>query len=151
MSDYKMQEANYSTLNKDLKIVFLTSEFNRNYTRALEENNEKYLKEKWFENITKFLVPGAFEIPAFLDRIITKLNPDLIICFGVVIRWATTHYEMVAGESARWIMDISLRNSKNVIINWILTCENEKQVEERLDINYALSGLNLLAETKKLW
>ena len=151
MSDYEMKEADYSALDENLKIVFLTSEFNRNFTLALEEKNEMFLRGKWFKNIEKFLVPWAFEIPAFLERIIAKKEPDLIICFGVVIRGATTHYEMVAWESARWIMDVALMNPETTIINWILTCENEKQVEERLDTNYALSGLNVLSEIQKLW
>ena len=151
MSDYEMKEADYSALDENLKIIFLTSEFNRNFTSALEEKNEMFLRGKWFKNIEKFLVPWAFEIPAFLERIIEKKEPDLIICFGVVIRGATTHYEMVAWESARWIMDVALMNPDVAIINWILTCENEKQIEERLDTNYALSGLNVLSEIQKLW
>lgn len=151
MSDYKIKEADYSNIDENIKIVFVTSEFNRNYTSALEEKNEEFLRGKWFKNIEKFLVPGAFEIPAFLERVIEKKEPDLIICFGVVVRWATTHYEMVAWESARWIMDVCLVNSDITIINWILTCENEKQVEERISETYALSGLNLLAENKKIW
>lgn len=151
MSDYKMVEADYSKLDENLKIVFLVSEFNRNFTSALEEKNEEFLRGKWFKNIEKFLVPGAFEIPAFLEKIIAKKEPDLVICFGVVVRWATTHYEMVAGESARGIMDVSLVNPELTIINGILTCENEKQVEERITETYALSGLNVLAEELKLW
>ena len=151
MSDYKMKEADYSSIDENIKIVFVTSEFNRNYTSALEEKNEEFLREKWFKNIEKFLVPWAFEVPAFLERVIEKKEPDLIICFGVVVRWATTHYEMVAWESARWIMDVCLVNSDITIINWILTCENEKQVEERISETYALSGLNVLVENKKLW
>ena len=151
MSDYKMQQADYSVLDKNIKIVFVTSEFNRNYTSALEEKNESFLRENCFKNIEKFLVPWAFEIPAFLEKVIAKKEPDLIICFGVVVRGATTHYEMVAGESARWIMDVSLVNPDLTVINWILTCENEKQVEERISDTYALSGLNVLVETQKLW
>jgi len=46
MSDYKMVEADYSKLDKNLKIVFLVSEFNRNFTRALEEKNEEFLRGK---------------------------------------------------------------------------------------------------------
>jgi 6,7-dimethyl-8-ribityllumazine synthase len=117
----------------------------------LEKKNKSFLEKNGFKNIEKFLVPWAFEIPAFLNKIIEKQKPDLIICFWVVIRWNTTHYEMVAWESARWIMDITIKNNNLTIINWILTCENEKQVEERISETYALSGLNLLVETKKIW
>lgn len=151
MSNYIMKQWDYSNLKKNIKIVFLSAEFNRNYTEHMENVNEAFLKKNGFENIEKFMVPGAYEIPWFLKEIVKNKKADLIICFWVVIRWETTHYEMVSNESARWIMDIILKNyNKSSIINWILTCENKKQVEARIDINFALSGLNLLSEKVKL-
>jgi len=151
MSDYKIKKNSYSNLNKNLKIVFISAEFNRNYTKALEEINEDFLKEKWFENIKKFLVPWAYEIPWFLKKVQEKLNPDLIICFWVVIRWETTHYDMVAWESARWILNLSISSDSKAIINGILTCENEEQVKARISNTYAISWLNLISEIEKLW
>ena len=151
MSNYKMQIWDYSNLNKNIKIVFVSAEFNRDFTKALEDVNEKLLKDNWFNNVEKFLVPGAYEIPAFVKLVKQKLNPDLISCFWVVIRWETTHYEMVAWESARGIMNISIEdNTSTAYINWILTCENEEQVKARISSTYALSGLNLLSERKKI-
>jgi hypothetical protein len=46
MSDYKIKENSYSNLNKNKKIVFISAEFNRTYTEALENINEKLLNEK---------------------------------------------------------------------------------------------------------
>ena len=58
---------------------------------------------------------------------------------------------MVAWESARGIMNISIEdNTSTAYINWILTCENEEQVKARISSTYALSGLNLLSERKKI-
>lgn len=150
MSDYKIKENNYSNIDKNIKIVFISAEFNRNYTQDLENINEELLNKKWFNNITKYLVPWAFEIPGFLNNLIKKQNPDLVICFWIVIRWETTHYEMVAWESARWIMSITLENNNISIINGILTCENEEQVKARISNTYALSGLNLVSEIGKI-
>lgn len=151
MSNYKMQIWDYSKIDKNIKIVFVTAEFNRDFTKALEDVNEKLLRDNWFNNVEKFLVPGAYEIPAFVKLVKQKINPDLVICFWVVIRWETTHYEMVAWESARWIMDISIEdNTSTAYINWILTCENEEQVKARISSTYALSGLNLINERMKI-
>ena len=72
-------------------------------------------------------------------------NFDMIICLGVVIRGETTHYDVVAGESCRALMDLSLM-ADSVLINGILTCENEDQVKARISPQYAISGLNYLAE-----
>lgn len=145
-----MQLQDLSKIDKNSKIVFVTSEFNRNFTKSLEDKSESFLNEHWFKNISKYLVPGAYEIPSILKLIIEKNKPDLVICFWVVIRWETTHYEMVAWESARWIMNVSLENPSISIINWILTCENEAQVIARINEWYAVSGLNLLVEKSKI-
>jgi len=48
-------------------------------------------------------------------------------------------------------MNISIEdNTSTAYINGILTCENEEQVKARISPTYALSGLNLLAERKKI-
>jgi len=79
-------------------------------------------------------------------------NIKLWDIINIVIRWGTTHYDMVAWESARGITDVSLKY-KTPIINAILTCENQTQVEERINTNTTVSGLNLLSEVLKhnLW
>lgn len=151
MSKYKIEITDYSKIDKDTKIVFVVSEFNRNYTKALEDINEKYLIENWFKKIKKCLVPWAFEIPAMIKLILKKSKPDLIIALWAVIRWETTHYEMVAWESARWIMDLSIKYSEETaMINGILTCENEEQVKARISNSYAISWLKLLVERDKI-
>ena len=151
MSNYEIWVKDISKIDKNIKIVFITSEFNSEYTKSLENINEEILMTNWFKNIKKFLVSWAYEIPAFINKVNNKLKPDLILCFWVIIRWETTHYDMVAWESARWIMNISLENDSSTIINGILTCENIEQVKARISDTYAISGLNLLVEIDKLW
>jgi 6,7-dimethyl-8-ribityllumazine synthase len=73
----------------------------------------------------------------------------LIICFWVVVRWGTTHYEHVAWECFRGLMNLSIA-SDICLINWVLTCENNMQVEERTSATYAISWLNLLEMRKKI-
>jgi 6,7-dimethyl-8-ribityllumazine synthase len=57
---------------------------------------------------------------------------------------------MVAWESARWIMDLSIQKWNIAIINGILTCENEEQVNARISNTYAISWLNLITEIQKI-
>lgn len=74
-------------------------------------------------------VPGALEVPA---AIATK-SPfyDGFVALGVVIRGETYHFEIVAGESARGIMALTLDGL--AIGNGILTVENEAQAIVRAD------------------
>ena len=82
-------------------------------------------------------VPGALEIPAAaaiaLDAALAAGRPyDGVIALGCVIRGETFHFEIVAGESARALMDLSV-NRKFALGNGILTVENEAQAEDRAD------------------
>ncbi|MDQ7023705.1 MAG: 6,7-dimethyl-8-ribityllumazine synthase [Candidatus Gracilibacteria bacterium] len=150
MSDYKIIKQDYSGLDKNMKIAFVSAEFNRHFTEKQENFNQKLLEKNGFFNIEKFLVPGALEIPAFLNKLIDKKNIDLIFCFGVVIRGGTSHYDIVINQSANGISEISKTKENPAIINGILTCENEQQVVDRLENNFAISGLNFLNEINKL-
>lgn len=146
-----IQELNsISHIPKNIRVVFIGADFNKKYTGALEEITEEVLTENHFRTITKYRVPGAFEIPAMIERVIAKWEVDLIYCFWVVIRGATSHYDYVCSETARGIMDASMRHPETPIIFWLLTCENTEQVEERINKNLAISGLNLLAACKEI-
>jgi len=149
MSQYTQEQKNTWNIPKNIKIAFITSEFHKNYTEKMEEITEKYLEENHFRDIEKYYVPGAFEIPGMIGRLIDEKPFDLIYCFGVVIRWATSHYDYVCSETARGIMNMTLTH-RTPIVFWLLTCETEKQVEERVNTNLAISGLNLLSETLKI-
>ncbi len=148
MSHYKQQAHKY-TLNKDMKIVIVRAEFNDSYTRKLSLMNQEFLYELWFKNVEMYTVPWAYEIPAFSKKIANSQDIDLILCFWVVVRGDTSHYDHVANECFRGLMDLSLSCSSS-IINGVLTCENFEQVEERMSTTYAISGLNLLEELKKI-
>jgi 6,7-dimethyl-8-ribityllumazine synthase len=80
-------------------------------------------------------VPGALEIPAAIciamDGAETAGNPyDGAVALGCVVRGETYHFEVVAGESSRALMDMSVAY-KLALGNGILTVENEEQAVAR--------------------
>ena len=75
-------------------------------------------------------VPGALEIPAAI-RLAAK-HFDGFIALGCVIRGETHHFEVVAGESARGLMELMTRDGL-CIGNGILTVEDEAQAIVRAD------------------
>jgi 6,7-dimethyl-8-ribityllumazine synthase len=79
-----------------------------------------------YENIT---VPGALELPAAIALAVDRY--DAFVAVGVVIRGETYHFEIVAGESARALMALTLDGFP--IGNGILTVENEAQAVVRAD------------------
>lgn len=84
-------------------------------------------------------VPGAMEIPAVINlaEAAFKSDPhqarhyDGYVALGCVIRGETSHYDYVAGESCRALMDLTLKGL--AIGNGILTVENEAQALVRCD------------------
>lgn len=76
-------------------------------------------------------VPGALEIPGAIALASDSGAYDAFVALGVVIRGETYHFEIVAGESARGIMALSMDGL--AIGNGILTTENEAQAIVRAD------------------
>ncbi|MCB1972053.1 MAG: 6,7-dimethyl-8-ribityllumazine synthase [Geminicoccaceae bacterium] len=77
-------------------------------------------------------VPGALEIPPAIALHRDHGRFAGFIAVGCVIRGETTHYDLVANESCRGIMELGLRDAM-AIGNGILTVENEAQAIERAD------------------
>lgn len=76
-------------------------------------------------------VPGALEIPGAIALADQSDMYDGFVAIGVVIRGETYHFEIVAGESARGIMALTMDGV--AIGNGILTVENEDQALVRAD------------------
>ena len=89
---------------------------------AIEEDGHKH------ETIT---VPGALEVPGAIAMAAESGRYDGFVALGVVIRGETYHFEIVAGESARGIMALTMDGV--AIGNGILTVENEAQALVRAD------------------
>ena len=89
-------------------------------------------------------VDGALEIPSTaaiaLDAAEKAGRPyDAVVALGCVIRGETGHYDIVAGESARALMDLSVAR-RIPLANGILTVENEQQAWTRASVNELNKG-----------
>lgn len=101
--------------------------------------------------VTHVVVPGALEIPPAIAIAQAGGAFDGYVALGCVIRGETTHYDLVAGESCRGLMELGIRTGA-AIGNGILTVENEQQALVRADPadqdkggGAALAALTLLA------
>ena len=72
--------------------------------------------------------PGSFEVPYIINKHIDKY--DAFIALGCIIRGETYHFELIANECARKIMDLSVDKKKPIGFG-ILTCENLNQAIKR--------------------
>lgn len=113
----------------DTKVLLVAAPFYEEITEELLRGARAELDARGVAYET-FEVPGAFEIPGVIAQAeAAQAGFDGYIALGCVIRGETSHYDYVCGESARGLMDLSL---KGVAIGYgILTVENIKQARVR--------------------
>ncbi len=91
----------------------------------------------------RLTVPGALEIPGAIAMAEESERYEGYVALGCVIRGETSHYDIVAGESARGLMALSMEGV--AVGNAILTCENGEQAMARASVD----GKNKGAEAVK--
>ena len=74
--------------------------------------------------------PGAFELPLLARGFALGEQVDAVITLGAVIRGDTGHYDLVAGECARGVLDVQLATGVPVVFG-VLTTETVEQALER--------------------
>ncbi len=77
-------------------------------------------------------VPGALEIPGAIVMAEESEQYDGYVALGCVIRGETSHYDIVAGESARALMMLTMEAI--AVGNGVLTCENGEQAMARASV-----------------
>ena len=117
---------------KDKKIAIVAAKFNFFVVEHLISGaKEALLKSGTKENdIEIFYVPGAFEIPLALKKVVGTGKFDGVVALGAVIRGGTPHFEYVAGECVKGISQISL-DSEIPITFGVLTVDTVEQAIER--------------------
>lgn len=82
------------------------------------------------ESIEVLRVPGAFEIPLAVKHAVAGHRYDAIVALGAIIRGDTPHFDYVAGECTRGLMQVMLNTGVPVGFG-VLTCDTMEQAEAR--------------------
>ena len=114
-----------------MRLGIVASRFNETLAGPLLERARREAERLGAET-TVVNVPGALEIPLALQWLAQSGRCDALVALGAVIRGETYHFEIVANESARGVMDVALQFGLPVA-NGILTTDDEAQAEARLD------------------
>ncbi|HKX37231.1 MAG TPA: 6,7-dimethyl-8-ribityllumazine synthase [Burkholderiales bacterium] len=114
-----------------MRLGIVASRFNEDLCGKMVER-ARAEAQKLKAECTVVNVPGALEIPLALQWMAQSGRFDALVALGAVIRGDTYHFEVVANESARGVMDVMLEFGVPVA-NGILTTDDEKQAQARLD------------------
>ena len=112
------------------KICIIYSLYNENITKKMLQRAVKLLKSKGVTSIKILKVPGSFEIPQVLSRVINKYDGFIVI--GCIIKGKTKNFDLICSAITNGIMDLSIKNKKP-IGNGLITSFNEKQALQRLN------------------
>ena len=118
------------------KVLIVISDYYKEIGKNLLKGSINELKLNNI-NYDILFAPGCFEIPFLISKNIK--NYKGFIALGCVIRGETYHFELIANECSRKIIDISNEHLKPIGFG-ILTCENIKQAKIRSDIKKKNKG-----------
>jgi 6,7-dimethyl-8-ribityllumazine synthase len=118
-----------------LRVAIVAARFNATYVDQLLEG----ARAAWAahggrdDSLIVERVPGAFELPLAAKAFAATGAVDAVVALGCVIRGDTPHFDYVAGECARGLMDAGLDTGVAVVFG-VLTTENAAQAAERADV-----------------
>lgn len=92
------------------------------------------------QRVELITVPGALEIPPAISMAARSGRYAAFVALGCVIRGETTHYETVANESARGLMELAIGHHHLALGNGILTVETMEQAIVRADPKHGNKG-----------
>ena len=112
------------------KICIIQSVYNEDITDKLSYGANEELKNSGINKADIVKVPGAFEIPGTITRLVKKY--DGFIAIGCVIKGETANFDLICNAITNGIMQISI-NEKKPVGNAVLTCFNKDQAFKRVE------------------
>ncbi|MDO7253149.1 6,7-dimethyl-8-ribityllumazine synthase [Helicobacter cappadocius] len=142
-------------LKGDEKIAIVASRFNHIITdRLIEGAKDSFLRHNGNDKkLDLILVPGAYELPFALDRILCAGKYDGVCVLGAIIRGGTPHFDYVSAEATKGIANTTLKYTTPVSFG-VLTTDNIEQAIERAGSkagNKGFESMNALIELINLY
>ena len=113
-----------------LKICIVSSKYNEKITDGIYKNAVVKLNVLGIKKFDSISVPGAFEIPVAISKVIKKY--DGVIAIGCIIKGETPNFDFISKAITNGIMELSILNKKP-IGNAIITCLNREQALARFN------------------
>lgn len=116
-----------------MRLAIVASLFNREIVDAMVELALARAKELDLKVTTVVRVPGTFEIPLAVQRLLERTDVDSAVALGAVIQGETKHDEVIMQAAAGALMDLGLRSGKSVGLGITGPGMTYKQAKARID------------------
>ncbi len=99
------------------RVAIIRADYNPEITRSLERRCVERLTARGIPeaNIERVSVPGCLEIPLAAQRLAALGRYDALVALGAVIRGETYHFDLVANECARGVMEVMLKHDVPIV------------------------------------
>lgn len=149
IKDFKITKE-YSKNNTKLKIAIIRSNYHLDLTQSLEKGCRKYLIASGVKshNIDTFAVPGSWEISIVAEKTARTKKYDGLIALGIILKGDTYHFELIANECARALMNISLKFNTPIAFEVLATYSLEQAAKRsKGKYNKGLEAAKTVLET----
>jgi len=109
-------QVSYETSEEKLKLGLVVSEYNKEITFAMEKTVLQKAEELKAEIVKKIYVPGFFDSPLAVKKLLEKKEIQGVVVLAAVIKGDTSHDELVAFTAAEKISELSLKYNKPVTL-----------------------------------
>ena len=120
-----------STVERRVAVALCVARFYEELADKLEAGAREALAAAGIEEIDRFDVPGAFELPLTAKYAAQSGRYGAVICLGAVIRGETDHYDYVCREAARGIQAVQLETGVPCGFG-VVTVDSIEQALERV-------------------
>jgi len=130
------------------KIAIVSTRWNHFIVdRLVEGAKDAFARHGGDDNdLSHILVPGAFELPMIVDKLLSSGKYDAICALGAVIRGSTPHFDYVSAEATKGIASMSLKYQKPVSFG-LLTTDTIEQAIERAGTKAGNKGFEAMTVT----
>ena len=136
-----------------MQLAIVVSEFNSKITFHMLEKAQSQAKMLGAKVSFVVYVPGAFDMPLAVEKLLKKKAIDAVVTLGAVIKGDTRHDDIVAENAARLISDLSLKHGKPVALGITGPGMTVNQAIERADpvpMRAVDAAVNMVVRLRKL-
>lgn len=136
-----------------MNVGMVTGEFNSEITSVMEAHAIKKAGELGINVVKAVKVPGSFDMPIMVKKLLERNDIDAVIALGAIIKGGTKHDEVIGFAIAAKLADLSTEFNKPVALGIIGPGATWEQAEERAE-EYAeralIAAIKLVEEIENL-
>lgn len=141
---------------QSINLAIVVAEFNYDITYLMLQRAISHAKFLGASVRVVFKVPGSYDMPIAVKELLKRDDIDAVVTLGAVIKGETKHDEIVATQTARKLMDLSVEYGKPVSLGIIGHGVTHEQAVERIEeystraVESAIKLARRLSQLKKL-